>query len=61
LLDIKLPGFEEMAQESLEDEREEFALQIREDRNIELREREPGGDPRRHGSLELVWVLKPSM
>jgi hypothetical protein len=37
-----------MAQEFLKDEREEFTLQVREDRDIERWEREPGGHPGRH-------------
>jgi hypothetical protein len=48
LFDIQLSRFEEMAEKSLKDEREEFTLQIRDDRDIELREREPGGHPGKH-------------
>lgn len=39
-----------MAQESLKDEREEFTLQVRKDRDIKRWEREPGGQPGRHYS-----------
>ena len=37
-----------MAKKSLKDEREEFTLQVRDDRDIELREREPGRHPGKH-------------
>ena len=51
-----------MAKESLKDEREEFTLQIWDDRDIELREREPGGHPGKHYSqtAELAGVLVTS-
>jgi len=51
-----------MAKESLKDEREEFTLQIWDDRDIELREREPGGHPGKHYSqtMELAGVLVTS-
>ena len=51
-----------MAKESLKDEREEFTLQIRDDRDIERREREPGGHPGKHYSqtVGLAGVLVTS-
>ena len=52
-----------MAKESLKDEREEFTLQIRDDRDIELWEREPGGHPGKHylQIVELAEVLVTSL
>ncbi len=47
-----------MAKESLKDEREESTLQIRNDRDIELWEREPGGHPGRHYSLPVELLVR---
>lgn len=46
-----------MAQEFLKDEREEFTLQVREDRDIERWEREPGGHPGRHYPVALADTI----